>query len=372
MADDRFLRKIESLFGQAGITLNGDQPWDIQVHDARLYRRILAQGSLGLGEAYMDGWWECSRLDSLFHRMLAARLDDAILTFDMILDGLKARLSNLQSVPRAFQVGEHHYDIGNDLYQLMLDARMIYSCAYWQGAEDLDGAQERKLDLICRKLHLTPGQRLLDIGCGWGGMARFAAERYGVEVVGVTISSEQLLLAREVCRGLPVEIRLQDYRSLHEPFDRIVSIGMFEHVGYRNYRTFMTVADRCLKSDGLFLLHTIACNVSKTVIDPWLGRYIFPNGMLPSAVQISKASEGIFMIEDWHNFGPDYDRTLMAWWRNFEDAWPQLAPRYGERFYRMWRYYLLCCAAAFRARTNQLWQIVFSKKGAPEGYQAAR
>ncbi len=369
---ERYRRKIADLFARADVVIDGDRPWDLQVHDHGLYRRLLAQGSVGLGEAYMDRWWDCPSLDQFFYRLLAAKLDEALTTSGMILASARARLGNLQSVSRAFQIGERHYDIGNDFYRRMLDARMIYSCAYWDGAHSLDEAQERKLDLVCRKLQLAPGQRLLDIGCGWGGLARFAAERYGVEVIGVTVSKEQAELAREACSGLPVTIRLQDYRSLDEPFDRVVSIGMFEHVGCKNYRTYMKVVDRCLKDDGLFLLHTIGRNNSSHATDPWLERHIFPNGVLPSAVQITRASEGLLMIEDWHGFGPDYDRTLMAWWRNFEAAWPQLAPRYGERFHRMWSYYLLCCAAAFRSRVNQLWQIVFSKKGAPEGYRAPR
>ncbi len=369
---DQYRGKVAELLARADIAIDGERPWDMRVHDPGLYRRVLAQGSLGLGEAYMDGWWDCPRLDEFFHRILTAGLDEAVKSFGLALCSLRARLGNRQSVSRAFQVGERHYDIGNDLYRGMLDSRMIYSCGYWDGARDLDQAQEYKLDLVCRKLQLAPGQRLLDIGCGWGGLARFAAERYGMRVTGVTISREQAELAQEVCRGLPVEIRLQDYRSLDEPFDRIVSIGMFEHVGCKNYRTFMRVAEKCLKDDGLFLLHTIGANTSLYATDPWLDRYIFPNGMLPSAAQITRAGEGLFMLEDWHSFGPDYDRTLMAWWRNFENAWPQLAPHYGVRFQRMWRYYLLCSAAAFRARSNQLWQIVFSRKGAPEGYRAPR
>jgi len=203
-------------------------------------------------------------------------------------------------------------------------------------------------------------------------MARFAAERYGVEVVGVTISQEQVKLAREKCHGLPVEIWLQDYRSINESFDRIVSIGMFEHVGHKNYRTFMSVVDRCLKEDGLFLLHSIGQNSSVTTTDPWIERYIFPNGMIPSMAQLVSAIEDRFILEDWHNFGSDYDATLMAWWRNFEDAWPELESRYDERFYRMWRYYLLSCAGVFRSRDNNLWQIVLSKPGTCECYRSVR
>jgi cyclopropane-fatty-acyl-phospholipid synthase len=320
----------------------------------------------------MDGWWDCGQLDQFVCRLFSAGIDQKVKTIGMALTALSARLTNRQSPARSLQVGTHHYDIGNDLYERMLDSRMVYSCAYWKEAETLEAAQERKLDLICRKLRLEPGLRLLDIGCGWGGMARFAAERYGVEVVGVTISRKQERLAQDLCRGAPVEIRFQDYRDLDEIFDRIVSIGMFEHVGYKNYRIFMEVVDRCLRKDGIFLLHTIGGNTSVTTSDPWLERYIFPNGMLPSAVQIACAIEGYFILEDWQNFGPDYDRTLMEWWRRFEAAWPELSCRYGERFHRMWRYYLLACAGAFRAKVNQLWQIVLAKEGIAGCYRPER
>lgn len=358
-----FQKRIEQLLEPADITVNGNRPWDISVNHKDLFRRLLAHGSLGLGESYMEGWWDCERVDELVCRLFAAGIDRRVRTWGMVFSAVAAQIANRQSRSRAFQVGRNHYDIGNDLYERMLDSRMVYSCAYWKEAENLDTAQEHKLDLVCRKLLLERGLRLLDIGCGWGGLARFAAERYGVQVVGVTVSHEQLKVARQSCSGLSVDIRLQDYRDLHGTFDRIVSIGMFEHVGYKNYRTFMEVVERCLTPGGLFLLQTIGGNESVTTTDPWIERYIFPNGMLPSAVQIASAVEKRFYIQDWHDFGPDYDRTLMAWWQRFEDAWADLAYSYGERFHRMWRFYLLSCAGAFRARVNQLWQIVLVKKG---------
>jgi cyclopropane-fatty-acyl-phospholipid synthase len=254
----------------------------------------------------------------------------------------------------------------------MLDSRMNYTCGYWKNAQTLDQAQVAKMDLACQKLLLKPGMRLLDIGCGWGAMAKYAAQHYGVSVVGITISEQQAQYAQKNCQDLPVEIRLQDYRDLHEPFDRIVSLGMLEHVGFHNYRAYMQMANRCLTDNGLFLLHTIGSNQSVVTADPWITRYIFPHGMLPSIAQIGTAIEGLFVMEDWHNFGVDYDKTLMAWQHNFSSAWPKLNSLYDENFYRMWNYYLLLCAGGFRARAMQLWQIVLSKNGLPEGYQAPR
>lgn len=367
-----FQKRVEKLFALADIAVNGTRPWDISVRNRNLFRRLLAHGSLGLGESYMDGWWDCGHIDQLVCRLFGAGIDRRVKIPAMMLAALRARLMNRQSTGRAFEIGRRYYDIGHDLYAAMLDSRMLYSCGFWKDAQTLDEAQENKLELICRKLRLEKGVRLLDIGCGWGGLTRYAAERYGVEVVGITVSEDQVMHARELCAGLPVEIRLEDYRALSGSFDRIVSVGMFEHVGYRNYRTFMAVVDRCLNRDGLFLLHTIGGNTSATATDPWIERYVFPNGMLPSVVQIAAATEGYFVLEDWQNFGSDYDRTLMAWWRRFEDSWPGLAGRYGERFHRMWRFYLLSCAGAFRAKANHLWQVVFSRTGSANSYQPER
>lgn len=360
---------VADILAKADIRINGDRPWDLQVKCENLYERVLATGNLGLGESYMDGDWEAEHLDEFFYRVLRANLQKEFKPLRLLPHILKAKLLNRQTTKRAWQVGEHHYDLGNDFYQAMLDPRMTYTCGYWHNANNLAEAQEAKLDLICRKLNLKPGMKVLDIGCGWGSFMGYAAEKYAVECVGVTISKEQSALGQEKYRHLPVKFRLQDYRTLNEPFDHIVSIGMFEHVGHKNYRTYMEVAHRCLKKDGLFLLHTIGKNQRKSGTDPWIDKYIFPNGELPSAGQIGDSVDNLFVVEDLHNFGSDYDKTLMAWHQNFEAAWPQFKNTLGDRFYRMWRYYLLSCAGAFRARNTQLWQWVLSKQGVPGGYQ---
>jgi len=365
--------RLTALMQEAGVTLGGARPQDIHVHDPRFHARVLAGGSLALGESYMDGWWDANQLDCFLLHLLQAHLDERVHSWRELADAVRARLVNVQAGQRSFEVGRRHYDLGNDLYSAMLGQRLVYSCGYWRQAQDLDAAQEAKLDLVCRKLALRPGQRVLDIGCGWGEALKFACERYGVSGVGVTISEEQAAYARGRCAGSPVEIRLQDYRALDERFDAVFSIGMFEHVGERNYRAFFDVARRCLAPDGLLLLHTIGRNVSGHRTDPWIARYIFPNSMLPSAAQITRAFEGRFVLEDWHGFGTDYDLTLQAWRRNVEAAWPQLdRQRYDERFKRMWRFYLAGSMAAFRCRHAQLWQLVLSPEGVPGGYVAPR
>lgn len=364
---------LTKLLSLADIEIGGSNPWDIQVHDDRFYGRVLGDGSLGLGESYMDGWWDCPAIDQFIYKVLDADLDHHVKSdWKLGLELLRDRLINFGSKSKAFEVGEEHYDAGNDLYRAMLDRRMVYTCGYWKNAENLDEAQEAKLDLVCKKIGLQEGQSVLDIGSGWGSFMGFAAEKYKAKPTGVTVSKEQKKLADDKYASIGVTTKLIDYRDIDETFDHVVSIGMFEHVGYKNYRTFFEVAERSLKDKGLFLLHTIGSNTTKTSGDEWSHKYIFPNGMLPSTKQVGKAVEGLFVIEDWHNFGADYDRTLMAWHENFEKNWDNLKDQYDEKFYRMWRYYLLSFAGSFRARKIQLWQIVLSKKGVRGGYNSVR
>ena len=365
-------RYLENRLNSADILINGDRPFDMQVNDDRVFNRVLLNGSLGLGEAYMDGWWECRQLDEFFNRIFGITPNEnvrRVKEFGLII---RAAISNMQSGAKSSEVVDKHYDIGNELFKYMLDKRMVYTCADWKNADNLGEAQEAKLDLICRKLNLKPGQKILDIGCGWGSFAKYASEKYEVSVVGITISKKQFELAKILCQGLPVEIRFQNYKDLDEKFDHIVSIGMFEAVGFKNFRTFMEVVSKNLNPEGLFLLHTIGSRKSSRSTDPWFDKYIFPNGVIPSQKQISSATESIFVMEDWHNFRADYDKTLMQWYKNFDRHWQKIKDSYDERFYRMWTYYLLSSAGGFRAGKNQLWQIVFSKNGVTGGYKSIR
>ncbi|MBN1542932.1 cyclopropane fatty acyl phospholipid synthase [candidate division KSB1 bacterium] len=358
-----YRQTVEELLKQAEVQINGENPWDLQVHDDRFFQRIFRDGELGLGESYMDGWWDASAVDQLIDRLLTNHLNKKLLhNRGALWLALKSRLINRQRSGRAFIIGQKHYDRGNDLYRAMLDKRLNYTCAYWKNAEDLDSAQEAKLELVCRKIGLEPGMTVLDFGCGWGAFAKFAAEHYGVSVVGVTVSKQQVELGTELCRGLPVELRLQDYRRVSGQFDRVISIGIMEHVGYKNYGTYFRQVDRCLKPGGVAFVHTIGSDVSTTKTNIWTEKYIFPNGQLPSLQQLTAAMEGFFVVEDVHNIGPHYDPTLMAWWRNFEAAWPELCKNFDERFYRMWRYYLLSAAGGFRSRYTQVWQIVLTRQ----------
>ncbi len=356
---------VRNVLKNACIEVNGNNPWDIQVHDERWYKRVWSEKSLGLGESYMDGWWDCERIDEMIYRLLSSGLERKVSgNVRYLIRFLPAVLLNLQSKMRCRVIADKHYDLGNDLFFSFLDPHLQYSCGFFKNTRDLGKAQQEKMDLIARKLHLESHDHVLDIGSGWGGLDRYFAEHYGCRVTGVNISREQLSYAEEFCRDLPVDFIDQDYREITGRYDKLVSVGMFEHVGFKNYQTFMQVAYDCMKKDGIFLLHTIGSNRSRRGCDPWISKYIFPNGMLPSMAQIARAAEGLFVLEDVHNLGPHYDKTLMAWNRNFQEAWPGLSAEnssYDLRFKRMWEYYLLSCAGAFRSRYIQLWQVVFTR-----------
>jgi cyclopropane-fatty-acyl-phospholipid synthase len=368
-----FKRIAQKFLEQAGIELNGTRPWDIQVHNPCFYKRAILQRTLGLGESYMEGWWSCQAVDQFIDRLVRAQVHHKIKNpLNLKIAIIAGYLINRQTRRRAKTVIAGHYDYESEILLSFLDDYKQYSCAYFKDTDDLNQAQRRKLDLICRKLMLSSGDHLLDIGCGYGGLARYAAENYGCRVTGITPCSEQIAHARQWCSGLDVRFEQKDYRQIEGSFSKIVSVGMFEHVGYKNFRLFMQIAHNCLSNSGLFLLHTIGGNTSVTTNDPWVEKYIFPNGMLPSIQQIGKSVEGLFVMEDLHNLGHFYDPTLMAWHKRFVAVWPEFEQHLDLSVFRKWSYYLLHMAGSFRARKNQLWHFVFSKTGLPEGYPVVR
>ncbi|MEX2599253.1 MAG: cyclopropane fatty acyl phospholipid synthase [Dehalococcoidia bacterium] len=373
MPNQKFLDTAQRLLDPVGITINGPKPWDIQVQDDRFFARVFSEGNLGFCESYMDGWWDSAQLDETMTRIITAKAHQCLpKNLKTLRLALEAKWTNRQNKKRAWAVGDQHYNLGNDLFECTFDKRLTGSCGYWNDARDLDEAQDAKLDLICRKVGLKPGQSVFDVGCGWGAFMGFAAERYGACCEGVSISREQVRYIGERYPDLPIKAHLMDYRDATGSFDHVVSMGMFEHVGPKNYRAYFQTANRLLKDDGLFLLHTIGSSTSTNAIDPWMDKYIFTNGVLPSLKQVGEAIEGLFVVEDLHNFGADYDKTLVAWYENFHGNWPKLKDKYDDRFYRMWKFYLLACAGGFRARHIHLWQFVLAKRGVPGGYATVR
>lgn len=357
---------LEKTLEKADIRIGGDRPWDIKIYDPNFLSQVLIKGSLAIGEGYVDKKWDVERLDEAFYRLFKAHLDGGIAAgFPQLIQRIKRMLINPQSKGRAFQVGEEHYDLDIDVFKKMLDKRLTYSCAYFKEGDDLNMAQEHKLELIAKKIGLEPGMTVLDVGSGFGSFSIYAAERYGAVCTGITVSKSQLEEATHRAKGLPVTFKLMDWRDLNGKWDRIVSVGQFEHVGQKNYREYMKIMKNSLSPDGLFLLHTIGNDTTYKTVDPWIEKYIFPNGQVPSLKQIADAQEGLFVIEDVHNFGANYDKTLMAWFHNFDKTFPDK----DTPFYRMWKYYLLTCAAAFRARRMELWQLVLSPNGVPGGYK---
>jgi len=371
---DRVSIIVKKAYRKGGVTINGNQPWDIKVHNNEFYARVGNDGPLGLGETYMEGMWDCDDICELSRKTFKNNIYKVYMNrWNRFLNFVELYFFNNQTKQKAWEVGQKHYDTGNDLFESFLDPNMQYSCGYWRTAKDLNQAQFDKMELIAKKLMLKPGMRVLDVGCGWGGLAKHLAKNYGVKVVGITISKEGARYAQDVCAGLKVDIRLQDYRDLDEKFDRIVSVGMFEHVGHHNYDDFFSMAHRCLKDDGIFLLHTIGVNHHDLPLtEPWLHTYIFANGILPYYKHISDHIEARFIIEDWQNFGYDYSKTLLAWYDNFIKSWPKLQSKYGDKFFRMWKYYLLFAAGSFQSRKLQVWQVVLTKSGHEQGYYAAR
>ena len=379
MANNEQKTKLKKLLAQADIKIGGNRAQDIQINDDRFYDRVFSDGSLGVGESYMDGWWSSKQLDKTMTLAFKANLAERLGLDDKVkfaLYHIKARIANQQAGKKAYKNAQSHYDIGNDLYEPMLGRTMAYTCAYWAwGAKTLDQAQTDKYELICKKLGLKKGMTVLDVGCGWGELAIYMVKKYGCEVVCLTPSHEQIAYIKKNAKSTkvkPVLTTWQDY-SGKVKFDRIAAIGIMEHVGPKNYDAFITKMHNLVKPDGLFILHTIGSNRSIISMDPWIETYIFPGGVLPSIKQIATAAEGKFVMEDWHNMGANYDPTLMSWYKNFAKSYPKLDhQKYDERFRRMWEFYLLACAGQFRARNIQLWQVIYSPKGVVGGYKSVR
>lgn len=325
---------------------------------------LMTSTSLALGEAYMDGSLEIE--GNLYHALdhFLGQMDK----FSINESALKKLMFTSVAKKNQQREVQSHYDIGNDFYKLWLDETLCYSCGYFLHEDDtLYQAQVNKVDYILKKLYLKEGMSLLDIGCGWGFLLIEAAKKYGIRGVGITLSKEQYnefhkrITEEHLEQQLTVE--LMDYRDLPgygQKFDRVVSVGMVEHVGRDNYQLFMDCANQIIKPGGLFLLHFIS-GLKEHAGDPWIKKYIFPGGMIPSLREmLSCAAEDGFHTMDIENLRLHYNRTLLCWEKNFREHIDEVQSKFDERFVRMWDLYLSACAATFHNGIIDLHQILFT------------
>jgi cyclopropane-fatty-acyl-phospholipid synthase len=356
---------VRRALAAADIEIDGHRPWDIRVNDPAFYLRMMPNPAFQIGQTYMDGMWDCDAIDEMVFKLIASRVYAQHEKGGVFhLRNALARVRNMQSRARAGEVALAHYDLDLDLYRGMLDETLTYTCAYWDApGATLADAQRAKLRLICDKLELKPGQTLLDIGCGFGGLAAFAAEHYGVKTLGVTNSQQHCTVARTLYPHL--ELALMDYRelpALGRRFDAVASVEMIEAVGPKNFTTYFDVVSQCLAPRGAFLLQSFISPASRFVCNEWFDRYIFPNGVVPSFPQLHAASAMTFGAPtDVHELGLHYPSTLLAWDRNLRATWPRLRSRNDERFRRMWHFYLTSLAGVFRAEDLRLCQVLYRK-----------
>jgi len=329
-------------------------------------KQLLCDGFLGFGEAFMAGDLEVEGdLQELLRLGICLRYDRPNLSFWQNVRFLAHSLATRNTLGRTPQNIEHHYDLGDEFYQLFLDQTLTYSCAYFTSERDsLEQAQLNKYEHICRKLKLRPGEKLLDIGCGWGGMLIYAAQNYGVNGLGNTLSLNQCEYARSKIEQLglqnQIEVVLKDYREITGKFDKFVSIGMFEHVGKKFIPVFMHKVSQLLKKGGIGLLHTIGKN-TECPGDPWIMKYIFPGGYIPKLSEIVREmGRSDFPIMDVENLRFHYGHTLDRWAGNYEKNVEEVRCMFDESFVRMWRLYLHACSAGFKYGSSRLYQILFS------------
>jgi cyclopropane-fatty-acyl-phospholipid synthase len=343
-----------------------------RITDKRLYRRMFFNPDLAVGEGYMNGtliFEDCTVYDFL-HLFNLNRLSLGAYPLQSVVRKISKAFRFLQQhnpIGKARENVAHHYDLSREMYALFLDVDQQYSCAYFESESDtLEQAQLQKKQHIAAKLRLQPGQRILDIGCGWGGMALELAQMEDVEVVGVTLSTEQHQVATQRARDLGlshrVRFELRDYRDLHEPFDRIVSVGMFEHVGVKHYDEFFGQIKHLLTEDGVMLLHSIGRMSPPGTTGPWIRKYIFPGGYTPSMSEVFAATERQRLwVTDVEILRLHYAETLRHWAQRFQANRARVAQLYDERFCRMWEFYLACAEMVFRHGSGMVFQMQLTR-----------
>lgn len=349
------------------------RPVTVRLHDESLVRRILLNPDLGIGEGYMEGSFTID--DDDLHGFLALAVRNSQNAWRHPLHRFLWKLRYLSRVARQYNPAgrarrrvAHHYDLSGELYDLFLDSDKQYSCAYFRSPDDtLEQAQAQKKAHIAGKLRIEPGMRVLDIGCGWGGLALTLARDYGARVLGVTLSEEQHEVANERARaaglGNRAQFRLMDYREVEGTFDRVVSVGMFEHVGAPHYREYFRTVREKLTEDGIALIHTIGRSTPPGANSPWIEKYIFPGGYIPALSEIMTAVEKEdFISQDIEVWRLHYAQTLRHWHDRFVANEERVREIYDDRFCRMWRYYLVACEQTFRCNRQVVFQLQLARK----------
>jgi cyclopropane-fatty-acyl-phospholipid synthase len=371
MSKSLFESLVDSRLNKAGIKINGPNPWDPEVdadHLSSFNRQVVWQGMLGLGNSFLDGEWKCADLSTFFFKAIqAGLLQDSKMSLPYLWKWIRDTFTNPQNRPHAAKnIAEHYSDADKEGLVLgMTDPKWNqYTCGFYADptnpVEGLQAAQDRKLRVIFDKLRLEAGDTLLDVGMGWGGLLACAQQERCCRGMGVTLARNQLEYA-EQHHG--VQGLCTDYRSVNWPANRITAVGILEHIGPKNHRAFMEAIYRNLTADGIHLLHFFgrpAHNVG--LLDPWTDQYIFPGLTCPTLVEVLRAADGLLELQHQEQFGFHYDPTLMAWYENFVAFAKTIGLDPDDRLYRMWKYYLLSCAGAFRAGEVKLYQLVFTKR----------
>lgn len=380
---DAYKSHVISFLEKAGIAIGGPNDFDIHVNDDRFYEMFFKDRTVGAGEAYTEGFWDVKDLKLLAEKIfLSGKLDHQY----GFLNNLIYQLNKAQGKLKALFDIKKTYDHNIELYRAMLDKRLLYTCAYWNNIDysvaNLDLAQEQKLELVCQKLglHQQPkGQSILDYGCGFAGFAKYAHEKYGAKVVGITISKLQYKVAKEICKGLPIEIRFQDYRDIPkgELYDHLVALGIIEHITVKNAREFILNAKSHLKNekyqDNRFVLHGMFTNGTEHRIDPWMEKYIFPGAEIFTFKHLFDMIHGVFYCQDFHPFGPDYSLTADAWYQRLEMNYGNLLPsEQNNEFMRTFEFYLKTASASFLTQRNNLMQMVLTHGPVINGLEPVR